>query len=76
MYRNTWLTVSATECAPYASRAELPDINPATNLAIAIQKLATKAAMMALFVPWYPLLLSGIRFLVLGLLHRCRFIRP
>jgi len=35
--------VSATEWAPSASIAELPEIPPATNLEIAISRLATNA---------------------------------
>ena len=44
MSKNTWLTVSATECAPSASSAALPEAIPATNLETAINRLAMSAA--------------------------------
>lgn len=49
--KKTWLTVSATEWAPYASMAALPEMKPATNLEMAIRKLATNAARTDRFVP-------------------------
>src|SRR4051794_40839831 len=41
--RNSWLAVSATECAPSASIAADPLISPAASLAIAIARFAASA---------------------------------
>src|SRR6266545_5967768 len=43
--RNTWLNVSATECAPSARMAAEPEIAPATNFDTAIRRLAPAATM-------------------------------
>jgi len=44
MRRNTWFTVSATECAASANIAALPVSAAATNLAQAMRKFAAIAA--------------------------------
>ena len=42
--RKSWLTVSATECAPSASIAEEPVSAPATSFATAIARFAPPAS--------------------------------